>query len=221
MLIKILIYIGLRNEQQFIRLLAKLEYGVAIFCFKLAAIALEEHRYNLAKLLQEHARDEQRHGKMLSSLSGDKIKLSETGQWIELYQNQELKVIKNTDEETKVLQGVYYSGQFENLDGISKRYLSLRILFQGKSAIDYPWEDRFAFMQILEEGTGKLYKALSKVASTESLRAIASQIAQDEVNHQDYLWHASYDWYPDLIKWESRVGWAMWGLAVDLFKLWK
>jgi rubrerythrin len=221
LLIKLIIYLGQRDEPRFIRLLAKIEYGVAIFCFKLAAIALEEDRHNLAKLLEKHAREEVKHGKMLSCFAGEKISLTEAGRWVEFYQDGELKIIESEDTPSKELQGIYYSGKFENLDGLSKRYLSLRMLFQGKSAADYPWEDRFAFMQVLEEVTRKFYSVLSHEANKHSLKAIAYQIATDEAAHVDYLKYASRDFYPDVIKWESRLNWAIWGLFIDIIRLCK
>lgn len=222
-LFRLIIYLGChpRRQQKFLKLLAKIEHGVAIFCFKLAAIARRESRHDLADSLESHANDEKRHGKMLSSLAGDKINLTDNGQFTELYKDGVLVVSKPYSTPTIHLQGIHYSGSFENLDGLSLRYLSLRMLFKGKSAIDFPWEDRLAFMQVLEGVTQKFYAQLSQYSRVESIRAIALKIAVDEITHADYLKYVCKEFRPDILKWEAQLNWAILGLMVDVVDILK
>lgn len=235
--IKLIIEIGLRQEQKFLRLLAKIEYGVSIFCKKLSQLAYNEKHYNLLTLLQTHAKEEAHHGKMLATLADgvDRISLEESsGRWVSMVKlsdgediaryNPDKLTIKSkpiTWESTK-FPGDKLVGEFENLDGLSKRYYSLRLLFGGKSAEDFTWADRLAFMHALEGATKIFYEILSTVTKSSSLQAIALQIANDEQEHANYLYYSLFGFSPvpeaDIQYWESRITKAMWGLIIDIWR---
>lgn len=196
MLKKLIIWIGLRREKQLLRMLAKIEFGVSIFCRKLAVTAYQDKYPNLAELLINHAKDEENHGKMLASLAdgSDRPTLAKTG------------TFKPT-------------GEFENFDGISKRYYSLRWFFKDRHAFDHDWGDRLAFMQLLECETQAFYEVLSKSNCSEPLKAIASKIADDEQGHGNYLSSLLYCYSEvNIEKWRRRLILAKLGLIVDVWK---
>jgi hypothetical protein len=228
-LTKIIINIGLRQEQKFLRLLAKIEFGVSIFCKKLAVAATEENKPNLAALLQSHAKEEEKHGKMLASLAdgNERFHHEGSGRFIsivrpngdELRRNQDLEAQGKILEWDSVnLPGERLQGLFENFDGLSKRYLSLRLLLGNRSAFDYNWDDRLAFMYILEQHTLEFYGLLATSHAHEPLRAIASLIALDELDHADYLKSLLLYHNSDIEKWRDRLWFASWGLVVDMCK---
>ncbi|KYC42057.1 hypothetical protein WA1_18825 [Scytonema hofmannii PCC 7110] len=233
-LIKLIIYIGDRKEERFLRLLAKLEFGVAIFCEKLSRMAHEEGYYNLSKMLAEHAKQEEKHGRMLSSLVDgcDRISLNgQTGHWFHLKRSNGQDILKtrnNRDSKAEVATlswdsvaypGERIEGEYEALDGISQRYFSLRLLFGGHKPADFSWADRLAFMHCLELRTKEFYEMLSTQSKLETLRAISSQIAIDEKEHGDYLKYAltSFSELPasHIEKWQFRLYCSLWGLLVD------
>lgn len=235
-LIKLIVRIGLRDKKRLLRLLAKLEYGVAIFCFKLADKAKKEKHENLATLLKEHGDSEVKHGKMLASLAdkGNRITLTEeTGRWTSVTRistgqqlarpNPELTAQgKEISWDSINFPGERLQGTFENFDGLSKRYLSLRLFFRNKSAYEYPWNDKLALMHILEQSTREFYQAISKQSNDTTIQAIATQIATDEDNHAHYLYQSLkwFSYFPDhdIQKWQSRFHLAIWGLVIDAWR---
>ena len=228
-LIKILVWIGMKNRNKFIRNLAKIEYGNAIFCEKLADVALSENRTELASLLVKHGKEENKHGLMLASLADGQNHFSRTGtgRWVKILRSGE-NIVKNlitTSSHPKVLQweskkypGEQLTGTLESFDGMSYRYLSARLLFKNVAASDYSWKDQLAFMYVLEEEVSCLYQELMNTQDT-SLSAIASLITEDEFNHANYLKVTlqRFTESPEEIinKWRGRVWWAKWGLIVD------
>ena len=233
LLLKFAIYIAMKDKSKFLRFLAKIEYGVAIFCFKLQRLAQSEGHFNLASMLENHGKEEKKHGKMLASLADgcDRIYLSELGQWVSITRpsgenliNRPVKadIAKTLIWDSIVFPGEKLIGLFENFDGISKRYFSAKILFDNKAAADYPWEDKLAFMYALEEETAAFYQMMVE-AEDAILSAIALQITGDELNHANYLKLALSGFAPipqaAIDKWRSRVWWAKWGLIVDAIRL--
>lgn len=230
-LTKVIISIGLRQEQKFLRLLAKVEFGISVFCKKLAATALAEgNKSNLAAQLESHAKQDEKHGKMLASLvdGNERFHHEGTGRFIsivrpsgeELRSNAEIEAEgKDLEWDSVIFPGERLIGIFENFDGLSKRYLSMRLLFGNRSAFDYPWDDRLAFMCVLEQQAQHFYEhlAINQHASP-ALRAIASQIALDEVEHADYLKHSLFHYNGDIEKWRDRMWLASLGLIVDMWK---
>lgn len=224
-IIKFIIKIGLSNPNQFLKILAKLEYGVAIFCFKLSKEA-EIHDYvNLAHLLKQHAIEERKHGKMLSSLSGKKFNFRGVGRWLSWKSlDTGIEVAEYPDDSEPGKQMIFTKsiGIFSNLDGLSRRYYALKILFGSRTAASFSWIDRLAFMCALEAKTHIFYAMLSQIAP-KSISAIALQISEDETQHSDYLKYALASFTPlssvEIDKWRSRINWAMWGLLLDVWKV--
>jgi hypothetical protein len=114
-------------------------------------------------------------------------------------------------------------GIFDNLDGISQRYLALRMLLKGKKIKQLSWSDRLCVMYVLEEGTLKFYNILTESDSAPiELRAIALKIAGEEAGHSNYLKYALPHFAPvsgsEILEWRSRVFWASFGLVWDFYK---
>lgn len=230
LIIKIIIYIGMRRQQEFLRLLAKLEYGVSIFCLKMSERARNEEHFNLAKLLSQHSEQENKHGLMLASLADgkNKIKPSGNGRWLTLKKvdtGEELARFPDKGEGTEVfLPNQKLLGVFQNLDGLSQRYLSLKILFLNKKAEDFEWTDTLAFMSALETITKRFYSRLAEVAEA-PLSTIAQQISEDESQHSEYLKISLSQFAPlpevEIDRWRARIRWASIGLIFDAWRyLW-
>ncbi|NWF61765.1 hypothetical protein CEN49_19300 [Fischerella thermalis CCMEE 5273] len=232
MLLRLIIYLGLKKEREFILAIAKIEYGVAVFCRKLSSQATDYP--HLAKLLESHAQQEIKHGKMLSSLINNKIKLKGNGQWLSIFRPATGEyLIENPSLRTgiKISNGIFIEwdsitfkgeklqGIFENFDGISQKYLAAKLLFGGDKASCFDWADKLAFMHILEKEAHKFYTVLAQIAQGTPLGAIASQIADDEQHHADYL-KAGYNHFSPSIqkieKWHKKVNFAKWGVLIDL-----
>jgi rubrerythrin len=229
MLTKLIARLGLINKHKFIRFLAKIEYGNAVFIEKLQQQAVLEDRQYLASFLEKQAKEENKHGKMLSSLAdgGDRITRIGTGRWVTILREKEnlvktfikpLNKPKVVTWDSKTYPGEKLTGILENFDGMSHRFLAARLLFQGQDAFSYPWEDRIAFMYVLEEEIAGLYLELALLKDAD-LSAIASQMAKDEFNHANYLKDAlcRFTPFPEelLNKWRKRVRWAKWGMIFD------
>lgn len=229
MLLRLVVYLGLKNTKEFVRLLAKLEYGVSSALNNLACDADKSNYPNLAAMLRAHSSEEFNHGRMLATWCDGKNSIRARGagrllSWknsagVELARFPEekegIKIIFDKD-------GEQYTGIFENLDGISQRYLSLRIFFRGKKIIELPWKDRLACMLALEAQTRALYVELSKSPCPQELRAIFSKIAQEESSHSDYLESVLRDFSPcpnqEVDRWRSRMNLASLGLIYDFGK---
>jgi|GEM_PF-3592850 len=244
MLLELIIKIGTlkRNKQKFLRLLAKLEYGLAAFCSKLKDQASEEGLVYLETMLCQHQKEEYNHGLMLSTCGDGKNRISPdrvgaTGRWVKILKDQENLTAKNITNnipatiQTKTIEwdsikypGEKLKGVFESFDGISFRYLALRLLFRNQPASSYSWIDKLAFMSVLEEATGAFYRRLMNVDDA-GLSAIAAKIAGDEFNHANYLvialnaiTNSSEETQKAIQKWRDRIYWSKFGLIFDVIK---
>lgn len=220
----------MRRQREFLRLIAKLEYGVSIFCLKMSERAECEGHYNLANLLKKHSEEEKKHGIMLAALADGqkKLKLSGNGRWTTLKNldtGEEIAQFPDMEEGTKIfLKDKNLLGIFQNLDGISQRYLSLKILFRGLRAEDFEWTDTLAFMAALETVTKRFYSKLAEVTEA-PISTIAKQISEDESQHSEYLKIVLSQFTPlpevEISKWRARIRWASLGLIVDAWRyLW-
>lgn len=229
MLVKLICYFGLKNTKEFVRLLAKLEYGVSSALNNLAEDADKSNYPNLAAMLRAHSSEEFNHGRMLATWCDGKnsIRLRGAGRMLSWKNSAgvELARFPESKKGTKIVldkEGEQYIGIFENLDGISQRYLALKIFLRGKKIIELPWKDRLACMLALEGGTRALYVELSKLKMPESLRAIFSKIAQEESSHSDYLESVLRDFVPcpsqEVDRWKGRISLASLGLIYDFGK---
>lgn len=227
-LVKTIINLGLNNQQRFLRLLAKLEYGVAA-CLANLSIDAEKSNYpGLAAQLRSHCLEERNHGKMLATLADgkDKIKLKENGTWIYL-EEKGTEPVNNFNKfdnpsKSKILTGEEYCGIFENLDGISQRYLGLKLFLRGQKVADMSWCDRIACMVVLEESTLGFYNELASSSASDNIRVIAMKIAGEEASHANALKYSLYHFtlFPQysLDKWRSRLFFAQFGLLWDFWK---
>lgn len=224
-IIKIIIYFGLKDLPNFIRLLAKLEYGVSSALHNLANDAEESKYFNLANQLRQHAQEEENHGKMLATLIDGKERIITKGggRWlsyqvngVELANHFELGGGKIIEDKEK---GVF--GIFQNLDGISQRYFSLHYFLKGKKMKDLPWESRLACMAVLEEGTNNFYLVLNKILVNEVLKSIALKISDEELVHSRYLKYLIGQFTPfvdvEIDRWRRRLWFAKFFLILDFF----
>lgn len=229
MFTKLIVYFGLNNTKEFVRLLAKLEYGVSAALNNLARDAEKSNYPNLASMLRTHSAEELNHGRMLATWCDGKssIRLKESGRWLSWKNSTGLELARFPESKAGKKMvfnkgGEEYIGIFENLDGISRRYISLRIFLKGKKIIDLPWKDRLACMLALEAQTRALYVELSKSQAPQSLRAIFSKIASEEDSHSNYLESVLRDFAPcpgqEVDKWRSRIKLASLGLIYDFMK---
>jgi predicted metal-dependent hydrolase len=225
LLIKTIIYYGLKNQAKFVRLLAKLEYGVSACLVNLSKQAIKDGYPNLSKMLRSHASEERNHGRMLATLVDGKqrIELRGNGRWLSLVKEGQ-EIANHPEKGTgKVVACDNAVGIFDNLDGISRRYLALRVLLRGKKIEELSWGDRLACMHVLEEGTLKFYNVLAESDSVPiELRAIALKIAGEEAGHSNYLKyslsHFTHISSAEISEWRSRVFWAQFGLIWDFWK---
>jgi rubrerythrin len=227
-LVRTIINLGLKNQQKFLRLLAKLEYGVAA-CLANLVIDAEKSNYpGLAAQLRSHSLEERNHGKMLATLADgkDKIKSKENGAWIYL-EEKGIELVNSFNKfdnpsKSKILTGEEYCGIFENLDGISQRYLGLRLFLRGQKVADMSWCDRIACMMVLEQSTLGFYNELASSPVPDNIRLIAMKIAGDEAVHASMLKYSlcHFTHFPELSldKWRSRLFFAQFGLLWDFWK---
>ena len=220
----------MKYPDSFIRLLSKLEYNNYIYLTKLADRAKEEgHQDNLVNILNSQAKEEKYHGKVLSALVDgiSKLRLKDNGYFKSLIS--EDKSLNYTDykDNSKTVKVIWFSqqlqskvtGEFVNLDGVSKRYISSYLLFRGKTAFSYDWADQLALMSVLEEQTTLFYKRLS-VRESSPLQRISLKFANQEDNHYKTLYYAltsftaTPNYYMD--KWKARLFFAKIGLIIDI-----
>jgi rubrerythrin len=232
MLIKLIICLGLINKPIFILAIAKIEYGVAIFCKKLASELSnlgKDYSY-LVQLLECQSQEEVKHGKMLSSLIL-KINLKDNGQCLTKFRPATGEYIVNVNQDKYIsspvsvewdslsFPGEKIQATYENFDGISKRYLSARLLFNGRSASTFDLVDKLAFMHVLEQETCRFYTFLARITKGTALGAIALTIAADEKHHADYLKSKINHFIPftqNINKWQNKITVAKWAILFDL-----
>ncbi len=227
LIIKLIIYFGCKNLPEFVRLLAKLEYGVSACLTNLALQAEKDNYHGLAAQLSKHAAEEKSHGKMLGSLIDGKrrIELRGGGRWLSLTDGKGNEIANHPEAGNgKLITSGKYSGIFDNLDGISQRYKSLQLLLWGKKINDLPWESRLACMACLEEATLRFYIILASTSNLDfEIRAIALKIAGEEGCHANYFKYVlpQFSYFPEkeLNKWRLRIFWARFALIID-FILW-
>jgi hypothetical protein len=223
--IRLIIYFGSKNIPEFIRLLAKLEYGVSAFLENLASCAEDENYPHLANQLKNHASEERNHGKMLATLVDGKqrIELRNNGRWKTLIKDGvELANHPESGDGRLIVFDEGY-GIFDNLDGISQRYLGLRMLLKGQKLVDLDWQSRIAVMAVLEESTLSFYNQLSVSPNIPNeVRLVAVKIAGQEAEHGNYLKYVlpQFTYLPEMEieKWQARLLWASWGLMWDFWR---
>ncbi|MBD2437373.1 ferritin-like domain-containing protein [Nostoc sp. FACHB-110] len=198
-MLKLLFKIALLlNFSGTLRTASKLEYGAAIFCFKLSIRAENEGLLNLAKYLKEQYEEENSHAKMLGALIDGKERLKRNGN------------NGNWDAKARI---------YTPFDGISQRYWSARLFFGFKTADEFAWADILGFMTVIEEIVVVFYKALSTTNDI-AVNAIALKILHDEIKQVDCLKKSLSSLHPQprflTFKWQIRVILGAFGAAIDL-----
>ncbi len=222
-MLKLIIWLGLRYSNQFIKLLAKLEYNNAIYLKKLADKAKEDNYFNLSDILLTQSKEEELHGKALSCLidGKNKFNLVDNGYWQSLTNRNGSTVIDYYDKNDKSIDLSWgnIKGSFVQLDGVSQRYISAKWFFKNKKASEYSWEDQLAFMTILEKETAKLYSLLGNQVES-PLQRLSVKFAKEEQNHQTTLYYtlSSFTSIPNyyIDKWSERLFVAKLGLLLDI-----
>lgn len=233
-LIKMIIRFSSQNPEEFTRLLAKLEYGISS-CLRNLSVEAEKDNYpNLALMLRNHAKSEHNHGKMLATLADgrSRIKMMGSGRWLSLINESGKELIENASEKKKnsgklvnaKIRGQQCVGIFENFDGLSQKYLSLRLLLENNKMLSLPWCSRIACMAVLELETKNFYEELGKSSKiSEPLKMVVSKIASDEESHADYLNYVLLDFTSlprqEIDKWQERLTRAYLGLIFDFARL--
>lgn len=225
MLTRLIIYFGSKNLPDFIRLLAKLEYGVSACLSNLAIAAQADNYPNLNKQLLGHAAEERNHGRMLATLADGKrrINLKGNGRWLSLRIGGEEKSNHPEEGDGKLIIFETGNGIFDNLDGISQRYLALKVFLKGKKMSELPWSDRLACMAVLEEGTLGFYNELSSCEGIPNyIRVVAMKISGEEAGHANYLKYMLPQFTPtpslEMQKWRDRLFWAKLALIWDFWQ---
>lgn len=155
-----------------IKLLARLEYGVYIYCQHKQRQAESEGKTELAKALSLHAAQELGHHNILKSLIDSEHKKTYAAKGYSAY-------VHGHPTNYQV------SGDsFLAPEGISRRYLISRIAFEGGKAKELDWPNSLAMMAVGESLARKFYRALSAFVLTPSDYWPAfADIANDEADH--------------------------------------
>lgn len=196
-MLKLLFKIALLlNFSGTLRTASKLEYGAAIFCFKLSIRAENEGLLGLSNYLKSQYEEENSHAKMLGALVDGKERLK-----------------RNCPE------GNWHKGNYIAFDGISQRYWSARLFFGFKSADEFSWSDILSFMTIIEGIVVCFYKVLTATNDI-AVNAIALKILQEEIKQVECLKNCLSSLHPGpnflAFKWQVRVILGAVGAILDL-----
>ncbi|MEH1780232.1 MAG: hypothetical protein V7L26_14140 [Nostoc sp.] len=170
----------------YLSLLKRLEIGVFFYCWRrhLEARNLPGYYGRLDENLKEQALSEYNHAQVFCQLTGSKLNMSGAG-------------LMSREEKAAFDWGCVNwdsSGESYQVDGMSTRYLSAKIFFGFRTANSYNWENRLAFMCVLEDFQHCFYKQLLRFVTPEVQEKLAP-IIQDELTHainlHDSLWFIS------------------------------
>ncbi len=194
-----------------LRLLKRLEMGVFFFCWRQAIAARSEGRTDLSEVLKQQAESEYHHAQTFCSISGNKLILRVH----ELFKRE---ISSNSANWSKVKWD--NSEQF-SADGLSRKYLSARIFFSDRYAKDFDWEDKLAFMAVLESFQACFYKKLLHFLPGSEIEPILT-IYRQEAEHSATLVTALSEMVGmfvarDLmVKWKCRLYLALPFILLDL-----
>lgn len=173
-------------------LLKRLEAGVYLFCRRQWLLYLQ---LPISEVLKNQAISEFNHAQALALLSNSKLEISAK------------YLINRPDADTWNRLEWDNRDWGEPLDGISVRYLTTKIFFNGRTANSYELADKLGFMCVLEHLQTEFYSQLIKVCSSRD-KAKLIQIQRDEAEHADSLLlalkEASPNWRSLLWKWRIR-----------------
>lgn len=222
----------MKQQQKFLRLLGKIEFGLANCCENLEALARKDGHEDLANIFLKHKKEEKKHGDMLSAIAdGDSRVKYSPSMPIKLILPNNKVINYHPEANTEVFEsswlspfhGVEVKCVFEHLDGLSGKYISIKKFLDGKKISDYGWQDRLAILSVLECGARTFYLYLIDSSHTnESIRAISIQILDDENRHErDFraiLDNHSTNSSELIKKWNYRASIASLWLLLDAWK---
>lgn len=182
-----------------ISILKQLEIGVYFFCKRQAQLAEKEGLF-IAELLEEQAQAEYRHAQTLAMFEGT-------------YLVTEDKLVTNW--------GIAWGGDSSiRGDGMSRNYLSARVFFLGIKASDFDWEDKLAFMCILEKFQSVFYWRFIRHVPLDC-RYYFNYILEDEIKHSSILENILVESQGNknkLLIWHLRKYLALLFLPIDLIR---
>jgi hypothetical protein len=189
-------------------LLKKLEMGVFFFCWRQAVLA-EDEGQPFAIYLRQQAESEHSHAHFFSHLEGGNLKLDTDD-----FFNREPRALSwatvNWDE-----------NEVYQVDGISTKFIASKIFFMGREANSFSWQDKLAFMVVLERFQTIFYQSLIKyfpeevqfqiedIASSEELHSLFLESGLIQVNRKSFVF---------LMKWQLRKYLALLALPIDLWR---
>lgn len=150
-------------------LLKRLELGVFFFCWREAIAAIESGDTKLGGILYAQAESEFHHAQSFAALTGGKLEISANGLFDREYK-----------EAFKWSQVEWDSSESFRADGISRKYLSARIFFKGQTANSFMWQDKLAFMAILETFQAHFYKKLLRFLPPHEATPLISICGEEE-----------------------------------------
>lgn len=178
-----------------------LELGVAVFCYRLSLKTQKDWLHmHLDDNLRKQAESELNHAKFFNKLSGREIL------------NLDLERFNPSH---GTINGV-------QVDTISTKYLSTKILFAFRPANTYSWDDTLAFMAVLEQFQSCFYQVLLNHYYFSSIKKELEFIFKDEEQHSvsllaALLWTAGHKRSRILIwKWQIRKYLAFLFVPFDL-----
>lgn len=182
----IMYWLSIQTQQEIAEVLSLLEYGVASYVKNLMVEYSKSKKpdLNLVRELGNHARDERSHGKMLATISQNVTYIHYPFEWVE---------IKNKG--------------YRQVEGVSL-YPWVRVVLSGHKLSDFSFNEQLVIMSVLESIAHKFYECFS-VVGYPPLSAVAEAIANQEKNHQNYLWKYA----------RKRLGIWTWWLALKWY--WK
>ena len=184
-------------------ILKRLEVGVYLFCRRQSVLYPQ-----IRDLLDKQAVSEYRHAQAFASLGNSKMHLPP-------------QHLMNKPESLNWNRLTWSERDWgEPLDGISTRFFSSKLFFNGVTASSYDLLNKLAFMHILEELQTIFYGELIKVCSSD-VRDVLNCILIEEKEHSEnllvILQAINPEWEGLIYLWRSRLRIALLLLPVDLF----
>ncbi|MBD2771184.1 hypothetical protein [Iningainema tapete] len=152
-------------------LLKKLEVGVFFFCWRQALQAQAEGNSTLNLILKEQAESEYHHAQAFCTLTGSKLELSADKLFNRESKNAQIWSTVNWD-----------ASESFQADGLSRKYYSAKAFFGGHQARDFSWENKLAFMTVLESFQACFYRKLLQFLPLKVGRSLLA-ICNEEANH--------------------------------------
>lgn len=159
--------------QHLLYMLSKSEYAWGKHLERFA----EELESPLKEQVLEQSREEIKHGRILSSVMKTFRLYPRVARETKSYLLESGIYLFNKDED---------SGFYSPIIGGSKRIRTLRFVLQGKPLHEYDLINHLAFAQVVEL-MGLIFYRLLSLLAPHPLNAAAKAIADDEIEHQSYL----------------------------------